>query len=187
MKVTDEQLDAFISSRSLVCIRRERIDARSLQAVPIRYSPTLLLVQYVYDFHLDGQLILRRSNISSMSCRATDEFQRGLLVDHGLIDQIDFHFHADLASFANLLDSQPALSIVILEGETVEDSDFWIGRYVDSTDDLLRLHEFTGAGTWDDKLTYIRQTDVTCCQLNTNYIRFYAQYFETHTPPRGPA
>ena len=187
MKVTDEQLDDFISKRSLVSIRRKRIDALSIQAVPIRYSPTLLLVQYIYDFHLDGQLILRRSDISSMLCCATDEFQRGLLAGHGLIDQIDFHFHADLTSFADLLNSQPAHSIVILEREHLDDSDFWIGRFVDSTEDMIRLHEFTGAANWEDKLTHICETDVTCCQLNTNYVRFYAQYFQTHTPPQIPA
>ena len=179
--MTDEQLDALIADRALVCVQRDCIDSRSLQAFPIRYSPTLLLVQYVYDFHLDGQLILRRSDISSMTSRATDQFQRRLLSARGMIDQIDFQFDADLTSFAHLLNLQPPRSIIILERERLDESDFWIGRFVDSTDDTIRLLEFSGAANWKDDVTSICHIDVTSCQLNTNYIQFYADYFDSRT------
>jgi len=187
MNVSNRQLADLVASRSLVSIERKKIDSRSLQAIPIRYSPKLLLVQYVHDFHLDGQLILRRKDITSITCGATNHFQHGLLHDHGLIAEIDFDFVAELASFSALLNSQPEHSIVILENEGLDDSQFWIGRYVDSDKGNVRLHEFSGAANWNEELTRIDQHDITCCQLNTNYIQYYAGYFQARKPPPLPA
>lgn len=178
MAISDSQLDQFISEQTLVCIRRKEIDSRSLQAIPIRYSDNLLLVQYIYNFYVDGQLVLRRKDITSMESRATDRFQQSLLVNQGLINQIDFQFEADLTSFAELVRFQSVDTIVILERERLENSDFWIGRVVEASHRKIRLHEFSGAGKWADEVTEISEKEVTCCQLNTNYIRFYAEHFK---------
>lgn len=186
MTVTNEQLAEFIEERTLVGIRRDCIDSRLLQAIPIRYSSSLLLVQYIFDFHVDGQLVLRREDITSISCRATDRFQRRLLEENGLIETVDFDFRADLSSYASVLNSQPAQSIVILENEGLDDSAFWIGRFVEANDETIRLHEFSGAANWESELTEIDEKEITCCQLNSNYIRFYARYFESHPPPGIP-
>lgn len=186
MSASDKQLNEFIENRSLVSVRRDNIHSQSLQAFPIRFSPSLLLVQYVCDFRLDGQLIVRREDITSITCRATDKFQRTLLDDNGVIDKVDFAFNAELSSFTRLLKSRPPRSIVILEEEGLDDSTFWIGRFVDADNGTVRMHEFSGAANWRDNLTRIGQDDITCCQLNTNYIRFYAEYFEAHPAPEVP-
>lgn len=145
MNVSDEQITGFISERSLVCIRRDEIDSRSWKAFPLAFSDQLLLVQYIYDFRVDGQLIFRRNDVTSITCRATDQFQRRLLKDNGLIQQIDFDFKATLSSFSALLESQSPSSIVILEKEGLDDPMFWIGRHIDSNEETRRLHEFSGA------------------------------------------
>jgi hypothetical protein len=80
----------------------------------------------------------------------------------------------------------PPNKIVILERETLDDNRFWIGRYVWREDQTHWMHEFTGAGNWDEELTQIDLDMVTCCQLDTNYIRFYQSHFNAHGFPRLP-
>jgi len=186
MRISDKQLAHFVSKRLLVCIRREEIDTRAIQAFLLGFSDNLLLIQYIYDFHVDGQLILRRDDITAITSDATDGFQRKLLKNNNLFQHIDFEFNATLTSFPALLNSQPPNAIVILENERLDDSDFWMGRYVDSTDETIRLHEFSGAGNWEDSLSSIAAAEVTCCQLNTNYTNVYARYFKDQPAPEKP-
>jgi hypothetical protein len=184
MSISDKQLTEYIKNRSLVCVRREKIDSQSLQAFILNYSESLILMQYICDFRLDGHLILRGDDISSITCRATDEFQRKLMDENGLIENIDFDFNVELSSFSSLLNALPRQSIVIIEDEGMDL--FWIGRFIDSDNNNICLHEFSGAANWDDELTYIGQKDITCCQLNSNYISYYARYFDAYPPPLIP-
>lgn len=177
MSVSNKQLESFITDRSLVSIRRDNIDSNAIQAVPLLFSRDLLLVQYIYDFRLDGYLIFRRQDITSLDSNATDVFQKQLLLDAGLFQQIDRSFRVPLASFSDLLSSLSDPSIVILEREALDGSDFWIGQHIESTKRFIRLREFTGAGNWLEQPTRITLSKVTCCQLQTNYIQFYADYF----------
>lgn len=179
MSVSDEQLDAFIQNQALVAIRRDEIDTRCIQGVPLQFSDQLIRLQYVYDFHIDGQLIVRREDITDMLCRSTDRFQRRLLMDNGLFRQIDFNAPIELTSWSTMLSQLHGTPIVILEQECLSDSQFWMGRLLDVTSRTIRLHEFTGAGRWLDHPTDIPIEAVTCCQRHTNYIKFYADYFDS--------
>ena len=69
---------------------------------------------------------------------------------------------------------------------SLEDSEFYIGRYVWREDGTHRLHEFSGAGNWDDELTELDLGTITCCQLETNYIQFYQRHFNSHGFPEFP-
>jgi len=182
MYVSDLQLTNYIKDRALVAVRRESIDARLIQGFVLQFSDELLLLQYVYDFHLDGRLIVRRRDITAIFCRSTDIFQRQLLIDNGLFSKIDFPVSLDLTSFSRFLNHQAGTPIVIIEREQHDDASFWIGRHLGSTSQNIRLRELTGSGRWLGVPTDIPADEVTCCQLSTNYIRFYADYFDRHPP-----
>jgi|688.fasta_scaffold126263_3 hypothetical protein len=186
MNVESNVISEFIRNRDLVRIERAQIDTRTLQAFPLAFSESLLALLYVYDFHIDGLLFLRRNSISDISVNATAKFQRDLLKDAGYILDDLFYMPHNIESFESLLAGLPPNKIVILERETLDDNRFWIGRYVWREDQTHWMHEFTGAGNWDEELTQIDLDMVTCCQLDTNYIRFYQSHFNAHGFPRLP-
>lgn len=186
MNVESNTIEEFIRNRDLVRIERAQIDTRILQAIPLAFSDTLLALLYVYDFHVDGLLFLRRDTVTDIRVNATAKFQRQLLQDAGCISDELFSMPHKIDSFASLLAGLPANEITILEKETLNDSEFWIGRYVWREDETHWMHEFTGAGNWDDKVTQIDLEVVTCCQLDTNYIRFYQRHFNSHGFPKYP-
>ena len=186
MNVESSTIGELIRNHDLVRIERAQIDTRTLQAFPLASSDTLLAVLYVYDFHIDGLLFLRRDTITDISVNATAKFQRQLLKDAGCISDGLFCMPHKIDSFASLLAGLSPNEITILEEETLDNSGFWIGRYAWREDQTHWMHEFTGAGDWKDKMTQIDLDVVTCCQLDTNYIRFYQRHFNSRGFPRLP-
>ncbi len=74
-------LNEMMTDRKLVSIRRDAIDSNSIQGFVLAASDELLLIQYVYDFNLDGLMVLRLSDVTEIKSGATDKFQKQLLID----------------------------------------------------------------------------------------------------------
>ena len=185
--MTDEVLSKYIAETTLISIKRESIASGTLQAFAVAFSPTLLCCWYVRDFLRDGYLFLRRADITSMECRATDRFQRRLMDDSGLLPSHTNTDRFDLDSFPALLDSLADTEIAIVECESADEDVFTIGRYAGmDADDFLAIHEFSGAANWDDDLTRLAIEDVTCVQLRSNYILPYQRYFDQTGYPSIP-
>jgi hypothetical protein len=184
MRLSSKLLRDHIAKRDLVCIRREGIDNLSIQGFLLDCSDTLLLLQYVYDFHLDGYMLLRRSDLSDVSCRSTDRFQRELLVREGVFEQIDFSYRAPLQSLEAFLGSRGKEKILIVEDEASDPPEFWIGPVMGINADHVELRHFTGIARVIEPPARIEMERITCCQMDTNYIRFYQRYFDRIGPGR---
>jgi hypothetical protein len=177
MEATIQNLKRFRDEQELVSIRRNGCDDRKIQAFVIHFSDTLVLLQYIYDFHVDGFLLLRLSDVTSIETTATDEFQKGLLVHEGRFAEIDFGYRPPISSYDAFLRSLPHEEIVILEDEMADDPEFIIGTLLSVDDDEVSVRYFTGAANWEDDPSVIETARITSCQIRTNYINFYARHF----------
>lgn len=187
MNIKSQTIADFVRCRDLVRIERAQIDTNTLQAFPLGFSDELLAALYVHDFHIDGLIFLRRDTITDIQVNATAKFQRQLLEDGGHIAEDLFSLPHRIDSFESVLAGLPPNQIAILEEESLDASEFWIGRYVWREDRTHWIHEFSGAANWDNELTEINLDAVTCCQLKSNYIKFYQRYFNSHGFPELPA
>lgn len=149
-----------------------------MQGFLLAFSDHLLLFQYVYDFRLDGYLIIRRSDVTELSCRDTDRFQRELLQAEGDLQRIDFEFTAPIQSFNSFLASRRANEIVIVEDELSDPQEFLIGTVSHVSDDTVHINHFTGIARRSDPPEQLTIDRITSCQTSTNYIRFYERHFE---------
>ncbi len=174
-----DQFEQHRSQRDLVSIRRGGIDDHSIQGFILAASDQLVLLQYLYDFNLDGLRMLRSADITEVGCSLTDRFQRKLLVQEGLLQQVPFETAIDVRNWktaiAQLL---RAYSFFIVECERGDDPDFCIGRIGRAADDAVEITFFSGSGEWSKQPERIRYEDMTCCQVDTNYIKVYQHYFE---------
>ena len=177
MKVTIQNLKRFRDDQELVSIRRDGCDDRKIQAFVIHFSGTLVLLQYIYDFHVDGILLLRLADITSIEATATDEFQKRLLIQEGGFAKIDFGYRPPISSYDVFLRSLPDEEIVILEDEVADDPEFIIGTLQSVDVDEVSIRFFTGAANWEDEPSVIEIARITSCQIKTNYINFYARHF----------
>ena len=181
MPLSDRQLDEHISQRDLIAISRSDFDSNKMQGFPLAYSRQLLLLRYVHDFYLDGLLLIRRCDITDSNCRQTDKFQRKLLeTEHKLKKGVFRNDHV-IENFTSFIEGLGTETIVIIENETRNNSQFYIGLVASVDAESVHVQEFSGAGNWEHNATCIPVNEITCCQIETNYINFYARHFSRTT------
>lgn len=177
MVTTNLELKRVRDVQELVSIRRDRCDELSIQGFVLHFSEALILVQQIYDFHLDGLLLLRREDVTSLHETDTDRFHKRLLREEGLLVQIPFGLRPPLPSYDVYLKSLPENALVILENELAVEKEFTIGTLISIGDSEASLCCFDGAGNWQDELVSVKLDQITMCRVETNYTRFYARHF----------
>ncbi|MFM9926872.1 hypothetical protein VLK31_28065 [Variovorax sp. H27-G14] len=174
-----QQLEQHLLDGDLVSIYRTGIDDHQIQGFVLAASPALVLLQYVYDFRLDGLMALRIEDITQIEVTATDRLQKQLITDEGLAHQSPLTEQFNAVSWRELISSlSPANSLMILECEAGEFNDFVIGKICQINGESLQIRTFSGTGEWADVTTELHYEDITCCQVGTNYANVYQRYFE---------
>ena len=178
MSVSRDYIDRLIADRALVSIRRKRVDSRFIQAFPIAVSQRLVLLQYVYDFHIDGFMLLRLRDISDWKIGDTNIFQRRLLQEEGLFDQVQFNFSAPIESFPDFLRSLSPTELVIVESERTDPAEMHIGTVASADSRTVAINYITGIARREDEPRQMAVRDITSCQIRTNYLNFYQRHFD---------
>lgn len=165
--------------RTLVSIHRKEIDANKIQGFVLASSEEFLVIQYVYDFHLDGLMVLSQSTISEVRTTKTDKFQTTLLKREGLLERVPFEMTFDLQDWRSIIKQLARVyPLIILESERGSDPDFLIGRLVKTTSAAAYVKYFTGIGRWLEEPVRIKYSDITSCQVGSNYLNVYQRHFE---------
>jgi hypothetical protein len=168
--------------RNLVAIERKDIGEIRIQGFILGISQKLVLIQYVYDFRLDGLMILRVPDISDLRFSKTEKFQLKLLKDEKIYDRINFNSNFDLTDWKTaILGLRKDYEYFILENELGDDPTFLIGKIAKMTPRNIHLNYFSGAGNWDREPSIIKYNDITACQVDSNYINVYKRFFERHS------
>ena len=143
------QLVQHQKKRNLVSVRRSEIDDNSIQGFILAASEQLVVVQYVYDFNLDGLMVLRVADITEVRCSATDKFQKSLLAREKLIERVPFAEAFDLRNWRSVISQfSKDYGLMILESETTDGNAFVIGRVLKTTTTEAQFQHFSGAANW---------------------------------------
>ena len=175
----------FQDKKELVSIRRDGIDENRIQGFVLSFSDELVLLQYVYDFNLDGLMVLRLSDITKIESDKTDVFQTQILKDEGLYSQIDFEKKYDVNNWHTVfssIGSKPGL--VIVENETQSDSSdetFILGKIDKIDQDSVSILGFSGAANWYEESSKMRYKDISSAQVNNKYMNMYQRYFDKNS------
>jgi len=168
---------------ALVSILRAEIDPNSIQGFILASSEQLVVLQYVYDFNLDGLMVLSTAEITKIRSTATDTFQRKLLAKEGLLKTVPFETAFDIRSWRSIIKQfAKTYPLIILECERGDAPDFVIGRVEKTTASAAHVRYFTGTGRWLEKLARVDYGDITSCQVGTKYQKFYENYFDRVAP-----
>ncbi|MBV7540311.1 hypothetical protein [Acidovorax sp. sic0104] len=174
-----QSLTACCQAKSLVSIRRRDVDDYGIQGFLVGISDDLLALEYVYDFQIDGLMILRRSDITEVKRTATDEFQERLLKREGVRPGTQQPVQFELASWQCAIEQlSKHYPLMILERELGPSPEFVIGKPLRTTKAQVEFHTFTGVGQWSDKKVRLKYSQMTCLQVNTRYMAFYQRHFE---------
>lgn len=174
-----DRFSKFVRDRKIVSIHRDHIDTNSIQGFILGFSDDLILIQYVYDFRLDGLLVLMVSDITDIKSNATNEFQKDLLIAEGLFQQIPFDLAFELHDWRSIISQfSRQYRLMILEDERPDSKVFLIGEIKNITKTNISLRYFTGAGNWNEKPMKLSFNSITSCQVDTNYTNVYQRYFD---------
>jgi hypothetical protein len=159
-------------------VHRSRIDANSIQGFVLASSDDLVVLQYVYDFNLDGLMVIRTADITEVRCTATDKFQKRLLEQEGLIKRVPFGIDLKLNNWRSVISElSEKYALMILECEAGEEKEFVIGRVLDTTTIAVQVRYFSGAAAWSRTAVKLNFIDITSCRVGTKYIDVYERYF----------
>ncbi len=174
-----KHLSNLKEARNLISIRREEIGDRRIQAFLLDYSKELILIKYVYDFLLDGLMVLRQSDISEIKSDKTDFLQTQILKDEGIYSKIDFHAKCDLSNWNSVFSTLGSSHrLITIEDENPEYPLFYLGEIREIGAESVSILGFSGAANWDDEVSEIYYEDISCVQLGNNYANVYERYFE---------
>jgi hypothetical protein len=165
--------------RSLVSVRRRDVDDYGIQGFVVGLSETLLALEYVYDFQIDGLMILRRADVTEVRRTGTDEFQEALLNKEGIRPGTQTPAPLEMDGWRSVIDQlSKHYEYMILERELGPEPEFAIGRVVRATAAQVELQTFSGTGRWYPKTERLKYSRLTCVQVNTRYLGFYQRHFQ---------
>jgi hypothetical protein len=174
-----QTLSSHLQNRSLVSVQRRDVDDYGIQGFLVGFSETLLALEYVYDFQLDGLLVIRRADITEVNRTATDEFQERLLKKEGVRFGQQQPKPLNLENWRTLIDQLAEnYQYMILERELGPSPDLAIGQPVKTTTAQVEFRTFSGTGKWRAKTERLKYSQITSLQVNTRYISFYQRHFE---------
>lgn len=169
--------------RALISILRNEVDANSIQGFILASTDQLVVLQYVYDFNLDGLMVLSRPEITDIRSTATDKFQRKLLAKEGLLKKVPFESAFDIQGWRSIIKQfSKTYPLIILECERGDEPAFIIGRVEKTSSIAAYVRYFTGTGRWLDEPVRVKYSDITSCQVGSNYLKFYEKYFDRVAP-----
>lgn len=158
-------------------IRRTKIGVDNLNVIPLAIGQKLVLLQNLYDFDTDGYIIIRIKDITDVRITKSQKFSQVILKEEGILDKIRKPSISSLDHWENaLMELFRMEANVIIECESKETDEFYIGKitYVDKKS-LLLLY-FNGAGEWDDEPTEILLKNITSVGFDSRYINIISKY-----------
>ena len=172
-------LNKLQNNRALVSIYREHINDTPIQGFILAHSKKLILLQYVYDFNLDGIMILQRSDVTNIESDESGIFQTQLLKDEGLYAKVDFSKTYDVKNWETVLSTiGSSYQFITLENENPDDYAFMIGKITKLGRKKVFVHEFTCTGTWNEKVSKMSYKNISFFRAGNNYAKVYERYFE---------
>lgn len=172
-------LNKLQQNRALVSIYREHINDTPIQGFILAHSKKLILIQYVYDFNLDGIMVLQRSDVTNIESDESGMFQTQLLKDEGLYTQVDFIKTYDVKNWKTVLASfESTHQFITLEDENSEEYVFMIGKMTKLGRKKVSVHEFLCTGTWKEEVSKMSYKYITSFRAGNNYPNVYANYFK---------
>ena len=179
MKKTKNSEAGWLKNRNLISLRRSKVDGNGIQGFLVGLSDELLALEYVYDFQVDGLMILRRSDVTETRRTGTDEFQEELLKREGIRAGTQRPAPLELDSWKSAVQQLAAhYPLLILERELGPSPEFFIGRVTGTSAAQLEFQTFTGTGRWAKAPERLKYKQITSMQANTRYVNFYQRHFD---------
>ena len=162
-------------------IKRCKTDAEDLNVIPLAIGQNLVLLQNLYDFDIDGYVIIRIKDITSVIITKSQQFSQFILKKEGILSTIKKPPISSIDNWENVFTELSDLGKnIIVECESIESSNFFIGKIIAIDKNSLFILHFNGAGEWDEEPKEISLKDITSISFDSRYINVISKYLNPH-------
>ena len=174
-----EELQQIIDAHQGIKICRDRIDTNPIYGFPLKQGKEILLVQYQYDFQLDGYQMILLEDITAVRSDEYERFSELIFKNEGQFDQIRTPIFENINNWEVVFKQLKLMGTnIIVECESLEENDFYIGEIVAITKTAVQLLYFDGLGVWDEEATEIPFTEITSVSFESRYINIISKYVQ---------
>ncbi len=178
-KELHEIIQYHIDDSMLLSVERtfdDEVDV--VHGFPIKISEELLLMTVINDFHDEGFVILRLSDISDAYSKENDAFYEKICISEGLQNKVQQCYVNNICSVKcalQQLESYDGFISVECE-EQRKKCTFFLGKIITVEDDGVNFKDIGIDGEWDNEAHKILYGDITQISFGDNYSKIYYKY-----------
>lgn len=133
-----------------------------------------------YDFTLNGVVLIRKEDITSIKSGKTQAFHKKLMQQDRTLPGPGNLPNTPGVGIPEFLASLPKDKVVIFEEETADEEDnmFYIGLIEKAEDKEVHLRFFSTEAVLDEELTVIDLDDITSISYDSSYTLAYEHHFQ---------
>ena len=176
-----EELSAIKSSNRLAKVHRDSLEEHSIDGFIIDFTEQFCLIQYFFDFFLDGYRIIRINDISSIKSGEVEAFftRRAIALGYTKAGGQPPSFDISLDSWPELLQGIQHQNLHVALHEEVEYPEaLQVGELMEITEDEAILKTYSTIGEWDEYFFTQELDKLTQVQFGDRYIKAFQTFTE---------
>ena len=173
-----ERIERLVARRRLARLSLAESNDSSIHGLPLRVGRSLVLVQAVNDFRLDGYCLVALSRVERIRSGVFERQTEKMLRADGLSKHVVDPGGIDLGDWKSALRNLRGTGeIIILEWLDAGESVFFIGHPTRLDAHALSFRQFDAAGRWFAPFR-VRYRDIIDVQLRSHYIDVWTRHVQ---------
>lgn len=183
MKISEikELLRTEFDTQHYIRVVRKKVDNYPMECIPVVLGEKLVIVQYLYDFQIDGYKVLRIRDITQILAGECERFQEYILKKEGIYDQIKKPAFTSLNNWETFFRQYSLNKNIVIECEKIEDGQFYLGKIIEVYSNFLIFLRFDALCEWDQEPKKIFYKDVTSVSFEDRYTNILSKYVNQPT------
>lgn len=168
---------SVLKAKTPVTIIRRKMGMSNIHGYLLDGSREWLLVQNIYDFHLNGYSIIRRKDIKKLRYDDRDKCFESILKKEGVTKKVINKYKIRLDDIKTILECLKKIKLhFIIECEERKDDIFVIGKIAEIKNDFLIFNDYDACGKWRKEHSIITYSKITIIRFDEEYINIFSKY-----------
>ena len=171
-----ETIQYQIIGKLLITIERNCIEKEVLRGFPLYINSEILIMTKIYDFHDEGIVVLKTSDISDAYSKESDVFFEKMCKQEKL-DKVSNPFPSCETMYDILSAIDTNIQYITIQCEKEESELYYsIGKLVNVTPAVVTMKTFDTSGRWEEDVRTIPFEAITMISIGDHYSKTYYKY-----------
>ena len=176
MRLTKRQKD-LLRENANVTIIRNKPGLCNVHGYLLDISGEWVLLQNIYEFHLDGYSIIRKSDVDRIRYDEIDKYFEKILRDEGVRKRMSKKYQIDLTNLSSIFESLRKTKLnIIVECEEEKNDIFVVGKISKIDNNSIGMLHFDACGRWSKQIKTIPYSKITIIRFDEEYINVFSRH-----------